>query len=525
MQTRRDQLQAYRYLLRRVLAAMLGSEPEAIEQPMRRVTSSTLAGVMVGVLACAGVALYGWIGHANATKWKSTSGALIIEKETNATYLYLPKANLAAGGKGGKAGQGQSQGQGSGATGQVPEKDMMLVQVLNYTSARLILGAAPTVVRVSQHSLDGIARGPRIGIPLAPSAVPSDKNLVSSGWSICSTAQPGESAPPRVDLLVGTPQAQIGARPVGNHALLVKAGDSALTYLLWNGKRLAADDDALRSLRLSPSSAVQVGPAWLDALEAGHPLRAPVIEHRGDRGPVDVDGQETRIGEVFHSPSPDSYYVMLPDGFSEITEVQANLIFGEGTARVGDQVQREATDVAISDVNHNPSKTENLIEPDLPATAPTLPDLGGGATASMCVWYDAHGARRLTTGGDLPPETPNGDTDGAAGANGGSAGDSTGVPELGLADRVLVPPGKAALVGLQAAPGVKPESYFLITEDGVKFPIPDTDVLTRLGYANVDPAQVPGSLLRLIPQGPALTVDAAYRSASFTSGASGSAGG
>ncbi|HZC25413.1 MAG TPA: type VII secretion protein EccB, partial [Actinopolymorphaceae bacterium] len=96
MQTRRDQLQAYRYLLRRVLAAMLGSEPEAIEQPMRRVTSSTLAGVMVGVLACAGVALYGWIGHANATKWKSTSGALIIEKETNATYLYLPKANLAA---------------------------------------------------------------------------------------------------------------------------------------------------------------------------------------------------------------------------------------------------------------------------------------------------------------------------------------------------------------------------------------------------------------------------------------------
>jgi ESX secretion system ATPase EccB len=236
-----------------------------------------------------------------------------------------------------------------------------------------------------------------------------------------------------------------------------------------------------------------------------------------------VDGQQTRIGQVFHSPSPDSYYVMMPDGFSEITSVQANLIFGEGTARIGDQVQSKATDVAISDVNRHPSKTENLIETDLPATTPTLPDLNGQTRASMCVWYGDDGARRLTTGGRLPAETPEGDGGDGAGAGGG-AGDAAGVPELALADRVLVPPGKAAVVGLQPAPGMKPESYFLITEDGVKFPIPDTDVLGRLGYANVDPAQVPGALLRLIPQGPALTVDAAYRTASFTPAESGTGG-
>ena len=160
MQTRRDQLQAYRYLLRRVLAAMLGSEPEAIEQPMRRVTTSTFAGIMVGVLACAGVALYGWIADTAASKWKSEANALIVDKQTNAAYLYLPKTALEGGGQ--DAGQGQAPATPPpvGGSGQVDDADMMLVQVLNYTSARLILGAEPKVVRVSSGSLDGIARGP-----------------------------------------------------------------------------------------------------------------------------------------------------------------------------------------------------------------------------------------------------------------------------------------------------------------------------------------------------------------------------
>ena len=98
MQTRRDQLQAYRYLLRRILAAMLGSEPESLEQPMRRVSTATFAGAMVGALACAGVALYGWLADTNATRWKNEPNALIVEKETNAAYLYLPKSQLASGG-------------------------------------------------------------------------------------------------------------------------------------------------------------------------------------------------------------------------------------------------------------------------------------------------------------------------------------------------------------------------------------------------------------------------------------------
>ena len=49
----------------------------------------------------------------------------------------------------------------------------------------------------------------------------------------------------------------------------------------------------------------------------------------------------------------------------------------------------------------------------------------------------------------------------------------------------------------------------------MKFPVPDTDTLTRLGYADAHPLPVPPTLLNLIPTGPALSQQAAYRAERF----------
>ena len=517
MQTRRDQLQAYRYLLRRVLAAMLGSEPEAIEQPMRRVTTSTFAGIMVGVLACAGVALYGWIADTAASKWKSEANALIVDKQTNAAYLYLPKTALEGGGQDAGQGQGPATPPPVGGSGQVDDADMMLVQVLNYTSARLILGAEPKVVRVSSGSLDGIARGPRIGIPLAPNAIPNEKNLASSPWTICSTSRTvDDTTNVRVDLLIGADERELGAEPVGERAVLVSAQGDDQTYLVWNGKRLEADADALTSLELSSSDVLPVGTAWLAALEAGQPLKAPVVPNRGNDGPVTSEGRQTTIGQVFHTDTPDSSYVMLADGFAPITQVQANLLFGENVAIAEGQVQTAPTEIGIGEVNGTGS-APSLKVPDLPATTPELFDLSDVEGAPVCLWYDDE-AGHLTSGGTIP-----------AGAAGGSdqaadGGTTPGAPSTGAeADRVILPPGKAAVVGERPGPGIKPESYFIVTEEGVKYPVPNREVLGKLGFGKVEPAEIPGALLRLVPQGPALTVDAAYRAATFDTAPAGPA--
>src|SRR5690606_34936138 len=97
-------------------------------------------------------------------------------------------------------------------------------------------------------SLEDIPRGPRIGIPLAPNSVPEKDNLVSAPWTVCSTARTvDDQVQLRVDLLIGTPNDEIGTDPIGERGLLVSAPDGT-TYVVWKGKRLEVDADALRSL-------------------------------------------------------------------------------------------------------------------------------------------------------------------------------------------------------------------------------------------------------------------------------------
>lgn len=502
MQTRRDQLQAYRYLLRRILAAMLGSEPEAPEQPMRRVNTATFAGFMIGALACAGVALYGWLADTSASRWKNEPNALIVEKETNAAYLYLPKSQLASGGQAPATPEAPA-----GLGGERDDKDMVLVQVLNYTSAQLILDGPPKVVRVSKKSLEDIPRGPRIGIPLAPNSVPEKDNLVSAPWTVCSTARTvDDQVQLRVDLLIGTPNDEIGTDPIGERGLLVSAPDGT-TYVVWKGKRLEVDADALRSLSLSPSSAVPVSETWLGAIEAGQPLTAPVVPNRGNPSRFQVDGRTATIGQVFYTPSPSAYFVMLDDGFSRISEVQALLLLGSGTAREDGRVQTEPTEIPISFVNQASSQTATMVVPDLPEAPPELVDLDGADGVPVCLSYeDPEKGVTILTGGKLP----------AGGSTTDAAQDtSAGEDSTGVADRVLVPPGKATVVGLLPGRDIEPQGYYLITEDGVKFPVPDRQTLAKLGYDDVEPLRVPSPMLRLIPQGPALTTESAHRTAAF----------
>jgi hypothetical protein len=122
VQTRRDQLAAHRYSVRRVLTALMGSEPEQVEQPMRRVASATLAGVLVGVLALSGAGLYGKVRGGSPSAWQR-SDVLIVERETGSRYVWTGSE---------------------------------LRPVLNYTSARLLL-RQPNIqtVKVSLRAIAG----------------------------------------------------------------------------------------------------------------------------------------------------------------------------------------------------------------------------------------------------------------------------------------------------------------------------------------------------------------------------------
>ncbi|SDR97959.1 type VII secretion protein EccB [Actinopolymorpha singaporensis] len=513
MQTRRDQLQAYRYLVRRVLAAMLGNDPEAIEQPMRRVTTSTFAGIMVGALACAGVALYAWLGDSSSTRWKNdASSSVIVEKETGALYLYLPRSAVESGGSTAQQpGQAPQTPQPPGRPGQSgqggDDANMILVPVRNTTSALLIRGSGMKKVSVSRESLAGIPRGPEIGIAQAPTSVPLATSIRSAPWAMCATAVAGEggaaAGTPRVTVLIGTPEKSVGGRQVGDAALLVR-GSNGSYHLVWHGRRLAVGERPLASLGYSTSAAVPVDSAWLRALPAGQELAGPVVPGRGEPSPVPIGGESATIGQLFHTPDPDRYYVMTADGFARLSEVQAKILLGTGAAvAAGGEAQSTFTEVAFSVVLAHTSPTDDDLQvKDLPPAPPRLAT-PSSPDAPLCLWYDNdqsgdHPLMRLTTGGSLPQ--------GAGSAGSGSAPSTP---------RVLVPPGGGALAALLPGPGVRPSGYYLVTESGVKFPVPDTDTLARLGYAGAHPLPVPPTLLNLVPTGPALSQQAAYRSERF----------
>jgi hypothetical protein len=77
-----------------------------------------------------------------------------------------------------------------------------------------------------------------------------------------------------------------------------------------------------------------------------------------------------------------------------------------------------------------------------------------------------------------------------------------------LADRVWVPPGRAALVESLLSPDEKEGALYLVTDTGRRYAIPSTDVLRFFSLANSKHiSKLPSGLVVRIPEGPALNPD------------------
>lgn len=461
MQTRRDQLQAYRYQVRRVLTALLGSDPDSPEQPMRRVATATLSGVMVAVLALVGAGFYGKVRGGSPSK-RQRAGVIIVERDTGSRYIYA---------------------------------DKQLPPVLNYTSARLLLDTAnvPTV-QVARTSLASAARGATVGITGAPDSLPDAKHLIVGPWSVCTqpaqaTAGPGQTGGNISTLTIGE---STGGAALGDRAMLVRS--SSTVYLIWHGKRLRTDSTSLRSIGLDSQQALRVPASWLNAVPAGVDLRPPAIASSGQTGPT-VAGAPTSVGDVLEATGagPDSsLYVSLVDGVAPVTAVEAALISG-----VPGRIQTAPRRVSTAGVNSAHQSATRLGTGDLPATRPVIADAAG---TPVCVQgVDAAGVASdvpaISVGGPALPVTSTG------AAESSTQHRDSDKPTV---NQVLVAAGSAAVVQRLAADGSVTAGQFLVTDAGIRYALADDSVATALGYAGAHATGVTGSVLHLIPSGPAL---------------------
>ncbi len=450
MVARYEQVRAYRFVTRRIVSAMLSGEPESNELPVRRLGMSLFASVIVGMIVLAVVGVYGFI---NPSGGKPAENDIVIERESGARYVYI---------------------------------EGRLHPVLNFTSARLIVGSpSPSVRTMSHKSLVNLPVGPPVGIRDAPDPPPPKKNLVGLPWNVCGVrvTGAGEAA---AQLVIGrTPS---GGVTLGDDALLVStsAGNELPLYLLWHDHRLRITErTTLTALELASVTPMRIDRAQLDAVAAGPDLAALKLPGAGQPSPKKVAGATAEIGTVYRSGQQN--YVLTSKGLATIGAASTALLTANGKP----VVQISASQAAQA---FDPAP----IEPEgFPQAKPKIRAETGGST--VCVQFGAAaggaqtpalslfgpGSEQLTL--DPDRTTPRGGT---------------------TADQVTLAEGHGALA--QALPGADSTAtgtVYLITDQGIRYPLKDggdVKALPALGYEGAKPVGVPASLLSLVPLGPTL---------------------
>ncbi|GAB7043720.1 MULTISPECIES: type VII secretion protein EccB [Catenuloplanes] len=467
MRTRRDQVQAYRFVTRRIVSAMVSGEPETNDLPMRRLGLALVGSVLVGAIV---LGVFGAYGLLTENKAPLANDTLVIDKESGATYVYT--------------------------------RDK-LFPVTNYASARLILAEeAPEIRRVSAGALRELPRGRTVGIMNAPDALPNPKNLSGSTWRVCSNRTASEGDAPVSSLVVDRSLTGAATLP-GDEGLLVHVGDprtkDAVFYLVWNNTRLTVPSPTL--VGLDEGDSIEVAEELVNAIPAGPDLKPAQLPGQGTPADEPVDGRTATVGTVFKVG--DRFYVLAESGLAPVGNLMARL-FQDSGAEVRDTTAQEA----------DRRQATTRVEPDgfpsdMPRLSQTVTPTSNGA---ICDFYDV-GTNRNTV--EVYPTRP---AELAVGLEDGT--DSAARGATATVDRVLVTGGTGALLQPvlpdgTAAPG---STVFLLTDLGQMFALGtnDGDAKTALGYGGASASPVPAALIDLIPAGPPLDIALARRSVTST---------
>jgi type VII secretion protein EccB len=466
MHNRRDQVHAHGFMVGRLVSALLRAEPDMAVPPLRRSWSGLVIGSLVAVLVVVGFSVLAVVSPGGASTWRKP-GTLVIDKQTGTRYVY--------------------------ASGQ-------LRPVLNYASARLLLGAKLTVASVASKSLKNVPRGGPVGIVGAPDALPGPKPE-KAPWLACATTT---GSRPALSLNIGRMEDE---RPISaRQAVLVRSSDGT-TFLITDGHRLRVTATwVTRALGFSDNAAVGVRDAWLNIIPAGPDLPPPVTPGIGRNAPA-LDGHPAKVGQVFVSRGAGGdqrYYLLTTDGLQTITQTAAALILSDPQTAKGypgtvTAIELGPAALAASKVLSAPSWTSAL-----PAAPPTLDAVG--ADRMPCVRSVPEGNLAGTSLVTVPVRPVTAANAVATSSDIASSGTTPAGGPAGnrIADQVLVTPQAGMLARTLPAPGVPGEGLYLVTEDGTKFPVANDAAATALGYSTPAAVAVPTDLLALLPTGPVL---------------------
>jgi type VII secretion protein EccB len=466
MQSRKDQVQAYFFVVGRLFSALTHGRPDILETPNRRFSTATVLGALVAGLL---VAIFGILGlylPGTNTSWQQP-GAIIVDKGTGARYLYL---------------------------------NGRLRPVLNYTSARLAAGSnAPgTIVQVSANSLAGVPVGTPIGIPGAPDSVPAASRLDAGPWTVC-VSPPDVTGSATETLLLGGPAG--GPAPT-DQGILVSTSDGS-EYLLWLGKRYRlADHTVVDALGLNAVTPFPAPASWLNPIPSGPDIVVPDVGALGSPGPV-INARQSLVGQLYQIWNPalrgNQVFVVRADGLAEVNPTaEALLLAAPGTQRAypgGSVAPIQVTQGALAGV---PASAGGDLM-GYPAPLPAMLNRSLSDALLPCVRYSPSANGET---GTVFLTLPGRAVAAAASPVGRHVAGRT-------VDQVAIPAGSGVLVHDSPTAGATVTAEYLVTDFGVKYPLADSSVTSTLGYPEGSAVAVPNQLLAMLPTGPVLSFPAA----------------
>lgn len=470
MVSKQDQLQAYQFSAQRVTSALVTRQTDPEQPPFRRPGNAVFGGVAIAVVALAAAGLYGVINPGGNLAWQDGK-SVVVEKETGTRYVYL---------------------------------DQRLHPVTNYASALLAIDRHAPTLSVSRDSLAGVPRGPRIGIPDAPDALPGPDGLLTGAWTLCSqpTADQAGTVAPTSVLMAG--QQALGGDPLGDRAVLADVPETDRRYLVLRGYRHLIDkaDAQAVGLALNATPPVRVAPAVIEAIPEGAAIAPIPVADAGKPAGVVPSKPDILAGQLFAVTTSRGvrHYLAEVGRLRPISELQFDIQRAhQSTAAAYPGTEPSALPMGLIDAGNAPQAEVTAPKAgDPPSVRPEFARGGDGAT--VCLAFDP-GAVTPTV--SLDPAMPHVDplTSTPRRTDGGAV----------LADRVLVPSGRAVVVEAVPAAEAPAGTLLVVTDQGVAHPVAEPKTLEVLGFAGARPVRMPAGLVARIPQGSGLSHAAALK--------------
>ncbi|GCB45613.1 type VII secretion protein EccB [Streptomyces sp. NL15-2K] len=502
MASRRDQLNAYTFAKRRMLAAFLQSSPDGSEEGAPRPLRSVLPGVIVGVVVIAVFGAWGMFKPTAPKGWNTPNAKVIVASDSTTRYVVLK-------------------------TG----KQVQLHPVLNMASAKLLLNEGQgEVVTVAESVLDNgkIPHGVTIGIPYAPDRLPSASEAGSEKrWAVCERPSAGGESIQKAALVLASRDMKAtegkGEKLTGGQLLYVAGPDGNHYVVDASGRSYPidkSDELLLRAVVGSGRQPQKVSKEWLETLHQGDPISFPEIPGQvgaAADAPGLLDEATNKVGMVLKAADNNTVqdYVVLPGRVAPISPFVAQLLlFSKDLASLGQA--GEAKQLGPSDiVPGKPFGTEYRWPTGDPQPV-NEPRGAAGSRSTVCnVLRGVNAGSGDTTlstwaGTDFPAKLPTGSSS------------------------AYVTPGSGQLYRQFQGEETKAGPVFLVTDTGLRYVLQSnadsgTDdagigttakereqaqqeaeqAQTRLGYKDVDPAPIPAAWSEFLPTGPRLSTTAA----------------